>query len=62
MDPLDLSIAIPHFSVAGRAGLVPSVILGELTVSFVWAVEKSCAGFGIKGMQNACSEEFLNEE
>lgn len=62
LDPLDLSIAIPHFSMAGRDGPVPSVILGGLTVNFVWAVEKSWAGSRIKGMQNVYSEEFLNEE
>lgn len=48
VDPLHLSTAIPHFSVAGRNSPIPSVILGGLTVSFAWAVEKSCAGSRIK--------------
>lgn len=53
VDPLDPSIAIPHFSATGRGGPVPSVVLGGLTLDFVWAVEKSCDSSRIKGMQNA---------
>lgn len=55
VDPLDLSIVIPYFPAAGRGGSVPSVILGGLTVNFVWAIEKCCAGSRIKGMKNVYS-------
>lgn len=55
VDPLDLSIAIPCFPAAVRGGPAPSVILGELDVSFVWAVEKPCAGYRIKDIQNVCT-------
>lgn len=55
MDPLHLSTAIPHFSVAGRSSPIPSVVLGELTANFVWAIEKPVTCFRIKDMQNVGS-------